>query len=183
MKIRKIFLVLLLPLLLFIHVGEVKAEMDPKVKALGTMAVYGTVGGALLGAASLAFGAGGRAIAVGASLGLYAGLIFGTYVIVSHQMKKRGYFDENNSAPATSPPPAGQPYRPQNDSYQPYQPGYDGAGGTEYNGEYYQRSLNFSDLNAAMHGQTNSRNTFEYWASKKSGPEKIFQVQLLQIQF
>ena len=53
------------------------------------MALYGTVGGALLGTASLAFGTSGRSIAKGASLGLYSGLLFGGYVVVSHAMNKR----------------------------------------------------------------------------------------------
>ena len=55
------------------------------------MASYGVVGGALLGTASLAFGSGGRSIAKGASLGLYAGIIFGSYIILNYEMKKRGY--------------------------------------------------------------------------------------------
>jgi hypothetical protein len=66
----------------------VLAEINPRVKALGTMAAYGTIGGALLGVASLAFGTGGRSIAKGASLGLYTGLIFGSYVVVAHAMKE-----------------------------------------------------------------------------------------------
>lgn len=65
--------------------------LDPKAKAVGTMAAYGTVGGALLGTASLAFGASGRSIAKGASLGLYGGLLFGIYVVTSYELKKRGY--------------------------------------------------------------------------------------------
>lgn len=65
--------------------------IDPKFKILGSMAGYGVVGGALLGTASMAFGASGRAIAKGASLGLYGGLLFGGYVILSYEMKKRGY--------------------------------------------------------------------------------------------
>lgn len=64
------------------------AEVDPKIKALGTMAGYGTVGGVLLGVASLAFGTSGRAVSQGASLGLYAGLLFGGYVVGSHALKK-----------------------------------------------------------------------------------------------
>ncbi|RPJ70939.1 MAG: hypothetical protein EHM20_15050 [Alphaproteobacteria bacterium] len=68
--------------------------IDPKLKILGSMAGYGVVGGALLGTASLAFGASGRAIAKGASLGLYGGLIFGTYVILSYEMKKNGFGGE-----------------------------------------------------------------------------------------
>lgn len=65
--------------------------MDPKLKILGTMAGYGVVGGALLGTATMAFGSGARSIAKGASIGLYAGLLFGGYVIVNYEMKKRGY--------------------------------------------------------------------------------------------
>jgi hypothetical protein len=68
--------------------------LDPKLKMVGTMAGYGVVGGALLGTASMAFGAGGRAIAKGASLGLYAGIIFGSYVILHYELKKRGFSDE-----------------------------------------------------------------------------------------
>lgn len=58
------------------------------------MSGYGIVGGALLGAASMAFGTSGRAIAKGASLGLYGGLIFGSYVILSYEMKKRGFNEQ-----------------------------------------------------------------------------------------
>ena len=68
--------------------------IDPKLKILGTMSGYGVVGGALLGAASMAFGASGRAVAKGASLGLYSGLLFGTYVILSYEIKKRGFTDQ-----------------------------------------------------------------------------------------
>jgi hypothetical protein len=68
--------------------------VDPKLKILTTVTTYGVVGGALLGTASLAFGAGGRSIAKGASLGLYAGLLFGGYVILSYEMKKRGFGNE-----------------------------------------------------------------------------------------
>lgn len=68
--------------------------LDPKLKILGSMAGYGVVGGALLGAATMAFGTSGRSIAKGASIGLYSGLIFGSYVILSYEMKKRGYNDQ-----------------------------------------------------------------------------------------
>ena len=57
---------------------------NPQVKSIGLNALYGTVGGALLGISSLAFGAGGRTIAKGASLGLYLGLAFGIYVVASY---------------------------------------------------------------------------------------------------
>ena len=65
-----------------------QARSSAKAKALGSMAMYGTIGGALLGTASLAFGTTARAIAQGASLGLYAGLIFGSYVVLSHRFQR-----------------------------------------------------------------------------------------------
>jgi hypothetical protein len=83
--LKKILTVTLISLCL---IRPASAQMDSRVKALGAMALYGTVGGALLGTASLAFGGNGRNIAKGASLGLYGGLIFGTYVVVSHAYKK-----------------------------------------------------------------------------------------------
>lgn len=70
--------------------------IDGRVKALGTMAAYGTVGGALLGAATLAFDGSGRNVARGASLGLYSGLIFGTYVVVTHALKNRSPRPKDN---------------------------------------------------------------------------------------
>jgi len=60
------------------------SAIDPKTKAFLIICGYGTVGGGLLGLASLAFGAKSRAIAQGASLGLYAGIIFGAIVLGSH---------------------------------------------------------------------------------------------------
>ena len=62
--------------------------MNPKIRAIGLNAVYGSVGGALLGVSSLALGAKGRVVAKGASLGLYFGLAFGIYVVMTHE---RGY--------------------------------------------------------------------------------------------
>lgn len=69
-------------------------SMDQKVKVFTTMAGYGVVGGALLGTATMAFGSSSRAIAKGASLGLYSGLIFGSYVLISYEVKKRGFYTE-----------------------------------------------------------------------------------------
>lgn len=62
--------------------------MDAKAGAVLLMAGYGTIGGALLGTASLAFGAEGRTVAKGASIGLYCGLLFGGYIVLSHQMRQ-----------------------------------------------------------------------------------------------
>jgi hypothetical protein len=65
-----------------------KAELDARVTALGTVALYGAGAGALIGLATLAFGKKPRAVAQGASLGLYAGILFGSYIVVTHHMKK-----------------------------------------------------------------------------------------------
>tara|TARA_B100001971_G_C18268046_1_gene596810 strand:- start:264887 stop:265474 length:588 start_codon:yes stop_codon:yes gene_type:complete len=82
--------------------------MDPKAKAFGIMCAYGTVGGALLGFASMAFGANSRAIAQGASLGLYAGIIFGSYVLTSY---KDPNAPDNYDDPY-APPEGVDPYAP-----------------------------------------------------------------------
>ncbi len=86
---------------------NVNAAIDPKLKIMGTMCVYGTVGGFLLGTASLAFGGEERNVFTGASLGLYAGIAFGTYVILSHMAKKGNWGGSDNSGeyyPETSSP-------------------------------------------------------------------------------
>lgn len=109
MKIRQIILPIVLTLSFLFASPAAKAEVDPKLKALGAMAAYGTVGGALLGTASLAFGTSGRSVAIGASLGLYAGLIFGGYVVMTHAMKKRGY-QQPGDGYYPDAPPAVNPY-------------------------------------------------------------------------
>lgn len=86
---KRIILSLTLLTLIFAPL-ESRAQMDPKAKAFLTVSAYGAAGGALLGVASMAFGTSSRAIAQGASLGLYAGLLFGTYVIVSHHQRNNG---------------------------------------------------------------------------------------------
>lgn len=101
---RKTFCTLLVVLftLTFVAPREARAEMPVKAKAFLTIVGYGTAGGAILGAASTAFGTSTRAIAQGASLGLYAGIIFGTYVLVSHHNKRYGSYDDNSSPYAES---------------------------------------------------------------------------------
>ncbi len=84
-----------------------RAEAMPaKARAFVTIVGYGMASGALLGTASLAFGQSTRAIAQGASLGLYAGILFGTYVLVSHHNKRSGNYDDDSS-----------PYKDSNDVY------------------------------------------------------------------
>lgn len=106
---KKYFISILLCFTLFFSSSAF--ALDPKVKILGTMAGYGVVGGALLGTASMAFDAGPRAIAKGASLGLYAGLLFGGYIILSYEMKKRGY--GNDSQQQDYYPDSRSPYEDQ----------------------------------------------------------------------
>ena len=91
------FLLVLSIFLVAFRPKEAKAQMPAKAKAFLTIAGYGAGGGALLGLASMAFGNSTRAVAQGASLGLYAGLIFGTYVLVSHHQKQVGSYDDDGS--------------------------------------------------------------------------------------
>jgi hypothetical protein len=96
---RKILCTLFVVIFTFtlIRPQEARAELPVKARAFLTIAGYGTAGGALLGAASMAFGTSARAIPQGASLGLYAGILFGTYVLVSHHNKRYGSYDDNAS--------------------------------------------------------------------------------------
>jgi len=101
----------------FLCLNRAQAELDPKVKVVATMAAYGTAGGALLGFASMAFKSNGRAIFQGASLGLWAGLIFGGYVVISHSIRQsRGnsYPSSNDSEETQYPEDEPGPYQ---DSY------------------------------------------------------------------
>jgi hypothetical protein len=78
------------------------AGLPPKAKAFMIVCGYGTVGGALLGFASLAFGKKPRAIAQGASLGLYAGIIFGAYIVLSYEQPafdQGPYYDDYGDDP------------------------------------------------------------------------------------
>lgn len=102
-----------------------RAEMPAKAKAFLTIVGYGTAGGALLGAASTAFGTSSRAIAQGASLGLYAGIIFGTYVLVSHHNRRAGQYDDNSSPYQESSDIYGDEYNSENG-------GADGKGGSGF---------------------------------------------------
>ncbi len=131
-----------------------KAEMNPKIAALLTMAGYGTVCGALLGLASqLAFDTGGRSISQGASFGLYAGMLFGGYVVGSYYMKK-------NSSGKNQ------------DMYDPKLSPYDSGG-------YYQKSdqyMNFETYNLPAVG-----NRYIKRGNKSFSPEIYFN--LLRFQF
>ena len=100
--------IVLVLLILSSTIQSAQAEMDPRMKALGKVALYGTVGGALLGVATLAFyntEVSGRNVAVGASVGLYLGLIFGGYIIYAHYRRRNPY-----SEPAQYPSDGSSPY-------------------------------------------------------------------------
>lgn len=81
---KKLFFVLLFSLALITPTHAVTLERS--FKTFGTSALWGTLGGALLGTASMAFGMNASAVAKGASLGLYAGLLYGGYLIVDYGM-------------------------------------------------------------------------------------------------
>lgn len=102
--------------------SQARAQMDPRIKALAIMSAYGAAGGALLGTASIAFGADSKWIFRGASLGLYAGIAFGSYIIVSHMYQNQSYNDPYE-APAT------ENYYPEATS--PYE-NYNGGGQGDY---------------------------------------------------
>lgn len=111
---RKTFSALLIVLTVsFLTPQKAQAALPVKAKAFMTIVGYGTAGGALLGAATMAFGNSTRAVTQGASLGLYAGILFGTYVLVSHAQGRQGSYDDKAS-----------PYGDSNDVY-----------GDEYNSE------------------------------------------------
>lgn len=132
---KKVLLVLLV--LTFISLPTQKAHaMSAKGKAFLIMCTYGTVGGALLGFASMAFGTNSRAIAQGASLGLYAGIGFGSYVIASHGKttdEEPDYPVDQGPPPGYGPDPYGSPggfgAPPTNGGYgAPQNQGYGGGG-------------------------------------------------------
>jgi uncharacterized membrane protein YebE (DUF533 family) len=86
--------------------AQSESSLDPKTKAFLVICGYSAVGGALLGTASMAFGQKPRSIAQGASLGLYAGIAFGAYVLYTH-----GQAAEPVEDPYVSPDNAAVPYR------------------------------------------------------------------------
>jgi hypothetical protein len=145
--------------------------LDPRVKAVGIMAVYGTAGGLLLGVASYAFDSPGRSWAMGASIGLYAGILFGAYVVGSHYYK--GYKEEN--------PDYQDDYYPDTDS-SPYEDG----GGEEGDGipadqrwePAYSRTL---ELRALTIGETPNLNPTIKKGSRKERPS--FYIPLYNYQF
>jgi hypothetical protein len=95
-KFVTLFVLLIFTFSLF-RPEQAQAQMPVKARAFLTIVGYGAAGGAILGLASMAFGQSTRTVAQGASLGLYAGIIFGTYVLVSHHNMRHGSYDDSNS--------------------------------------------------------------------------------------
>jgi hypothetical protein len=144
-----------------------RAELPPKARAFLTVTGYGTAGGALLGAASMAFGTSSRAVAQGASLGLYAGILFGTYVLVSHHNKRYGSYDDNAS-----------PYQRSSDIYSD-EYSEDGGGGDgqgeSSSGGFFDR---FQVLQEKFHGAA-----FSLGGKKRGGALPPLHVNLFQYNF
>lgn len=108
-KFISLFLVLFITLAL-VKPQTARAELPAKAKAILTMSAYGA---ALLGLATMAFGNSSRAVSQGASLGLYAGLIFGAYVLISHHNKTVGNYDDDSSPYQESTDVYGDEYSPE----------------------------------------------------------------------
>lgn len=146
----------------FSGIGSVRAQMDPRIKALGMMALYGTVGGALLGTASLAFGTDGRSVAKGASLGLYAGIIFGSYIVISHAYAK--HQRENPQAQENYYPGVQSPYEKLDG-----QGGYGEEGSAEPGGYYWQPQTEL--IQQAIREEANE---YEWGLKTKKAPVQFY---------
>jgi hypothetical protein len=101
---KKLILSLFILIALVTPVEKANA-LDPKGRAFLIICTYGTVGGALLGFATMAFGTNSRAIAQGASLGLYAGIGFGSFIIMSHRRSLEPIPEPDYNQQQQGPPP------------------------------------------------------------------------------
>lgn len=144
--------------------------LPPKAKAFVMVTAYGAASGAILGLASLAFGTSSRAIAQGASLGLYAGIIFGSYIIISH-----------NNRTATPSYDNSTPYQDGEDDYGDY--GDDpNAEGESKGGGFFDSAIRNprSGAQVAMN-EVNSYRSFETKKGSTSVPP--LQMTLFSYQF
>jgi hypothetical protein len=119
-KSRLFIFVIIFSLMSQLTFAQNNGGMPPKTKAFLIVSGYGMAGGALLGLASMAFGEEARAIFQGASLGLYAGMLFGGYVLLAHKYK--------NSRPTQTYNDPITPYSPDAPIESPYGGGFDGGG-------------------------------------------------------
>ncbi|TNE98911.1 MAG: hypothetical protein EP326_09030 [Deltaproteobacteria bacterium] len=181
MKLKSLKIVLLCTVFLgTLTFSKPAHAVDPKVKAILTMAAYGTVGGGLLGTASLAFGTGGRSPFIGMSLGLYAGLIFGSYVVVSHKLRQ---YKEQNPEPQKN-------YYP--DSNSPYEQESSGGGfgswfggGDEEDQQSYDEGQRWRpELTLDNLGPNSESNIkLNNWARSVNKHRPVFYMNLMNYQF
>ena len=143
----------------FVKPEVARAQMPAKARAFLTIVGYGTAGGALLGTASLAFGQSTRAIAQGASIGLYTGILFGAYVLISHHNKRYGSYDDNSS-----------PYKDSNDVYGD---GYNSEEGGAKEGEEGDGNF-FNRLDAIQQ---------KFGSNKRGGGLPPLKVNLISVEF
>ncbi len=136
---------------------EAKAEIPARAKAALTIIGYGTAGGALVGAATMAFGTSTRAVAQGASLGLYAGIIFSAYVLFSHHNRGAGSYDRDNTI-----------YRESSDIYGDEYNSEEGGGGDSGQSGFFNRF-------EAMHSK--------FQTKQKGGQLPPIKVNLFQMNF
>ena len=165
-KFSSVTFILIITLTLFRPV-ESRAEIPIKAKAFMTMSAYGAAGGALLGFATMAFGNSSRAIAQGASLGLYAGIIFGSYVLISHYQKQTGTYDDNSS-----------PYQESSDIYGDEYDAGEGGGddaGSSGKGGFFDR---FEVIQEHV-----QRQSFTFQSQKKRNAMPAVQMNLFQYNF
>ena len=139
-----------------------KAELDHRIQDLLVMSAYGTIGGALLGTASLAFDGDGRSVAKGASIGLYAGIVFGSYVVLSHYFQRQRRLN------------------PEPDPY------YDNLeeGEEESGGGLFGVTPNWQEYRELERHSLSAQSGISYLSHKKSGAlVKDFYVPLLKLRF
>lgn len=154
-KIVCTFLVILVAS--FANPQNAQAQISARTKAALTIVGYGTAGGALMGAASMAFGTSTRAVAQGASLGLYAGIIFASYVLISHHNRSRGSYSSDNTI-----------YRESNDIYGDEYDSEDGGSDQGAQGGFFNRF-------ESMHSKFASK--------EKGGQLPPLQVNIFQLNF
>ncbi len=148
---------------------EASAEIPPKAKAFLVITGYGAGGGALLGVASLAFGSSTKAIAKGASLGLYAGILFGAYVLISHHNKQFGDYEDNSSPYSESKDIYGDDYNSEEGG------GEEDSGATNKNRGFFDR---IQLIQENMYNQS-----FTFHSVKKKNSLPPIQMNIIQYNF
>lgn len=171
---RKLLFIISVMSLTFVPIQKAQA-VEPRMRALLSMAAYGTIGGALLGTASLAFGSSGRAVAKGASLGLYTGLLFGSYVVISHAYRNHK---------ATNPEPSKNYYPDTSES--PYEDDQGGGGWFDWGAapaEDYPPSERWNPYSELRDLKSLNTNKMKNLSPKKKAFERVYMVPVFYYQF